>query len=184
MNVSFDLETLGNTSQAPIIQIGATLFTDEGKELSSFNRNCNFNSIPEGFEINYSTLGWWFGQIAKNPKLAESVSNAWDTPMNSHWQLLSSFKDWISKAVIEHETVLTYWSHATFDPPILKNNFKVAGFGNDVIPFRQFLDIRTLTHLVDGKIAIERSGHHHDALDDARTQADYVTRCLKYLKCK
>lgn len=184
MNVSFDLETLGKTNKAPIIQVGAVLFDDEGKHLTTFNRNCFFGSIPEGFEIDYSTIGWWFEQLGKNPELVKSVHTDWNASWYSQKTMLSEFIKWISKYQVGSTKPFVYWSHATFDPGILKHNFKVHGFGDEVIPFRQFLDIRTLTHLTNGDIKITRDGHHHDALADAKTQANYVTECLNYIKFK
>ena len=38
MNISFDLETLGNTSKAPIVQIAAVKFENNGKLIDTFSR--------------------------------------------------------------------------------------------------------------------------------------------------
>lgn len=181
MNVSFDLETLGNTSQAPIIQIGAVLFDSEGNFLKTYNKNCNFESIPDGFHVDYSTLAWWFGQLRDNPSLDQVVRSSWVTDWTSHKSMLDGFRKWVSECTIEWGE-LSYWSHATFDPPILMNNFRVAGFGDNVIPFRRFFDIRTLTELTGKKVKIQRDGHHHSAIDDAKTQAKYIADCFAHIK--
>lgn len=173
MNVTFDLETLGNTSQAPIVQIGAVLFDNRGTILESVNLKADLKTIPEGFVVDFATLKWWFEQ---NDQAIKSVMTQGSL---THKDMLKEFMKWVQEIKEKYGRDISYWSHATFDPPILANNFKVAGVYNP-IPFRAHRDIRTLTHFA-GFIDVKRSGIHHDAIDDCIYQAKYITKGFKHV---
>jgi len=169
--ITFDLETLGNTSNAPIVQIGAVKFDREGNIKDTFLRNIKLSCLSRyDFDIDYSTLQWWFEQDDEAIKSVFCKEGAIDLRL-----ALREYVEWIG--------VLgdyTYWSHATFDPPILKNNFNAVKLQYN-IPFRVQRDIRTLTHFT-GKIDCERQGIHHNALDDCLFQAEYISKGFKKLQ--
>lgn len=172
INITFDLETLGNTSEAPIVQIGAVKFNNDGVILDKFLRTITSNSLENyNFKINYETLYWWFQQKDEAIKsvFGESIKK---TPLK---QALYEFMQWLEKP-----SKYIYWSHATFDPPILNNNFIKVGIKNP-IPFRLHRDIRTLNHFTNID-KIERNGIHHNALDDCIFQAEYIYKMIKQLK--
>lgn len=171
-NIVFDLETLGNTSEAPIIQIGAVKFDENGKVLDSFERNVNIESLGDyNFKVDYPTVMWWFNQ---DDKAIKSVFGK-DLKRVKLRQALYEFVKWVGKL-----NDYSYWSHATFDPPILRNNFNKVG-SNDPIPFRLHRDIRTLTHLAPD-VKLVRADIPHNALEDAKAEALYISRCLKFIK--
>jgi len=174
MNITFDLETLGNTSNAPIVQIGAVKFTDEGDIIDKFHRNIDLNSLKQyDFKMDYATISWWFNQsdVAIKSVFGESLERV------SLSKALYDFTEWIGKT-----SDYVYWSHATFDPPILNNNLLMVGRGNP-IPFRLHRDIRTLTHFV-GKFNVERKGIAHNALDDCIFQAEYISKGIQIINKK
>lgn len=169
-NITFDLETLGNSSNAPIVQIGAVKFNDSGEVIDTFYRNIKLKSLSKyKFEVDYPTVEWWFSQ---DKEAIDKVFNSEDRV--DIRQALMEFKEWIGKP-----SEYVYWSHATFDPPILNNNLTQVGLGN-FIPFRLHRDIRTLTYF-SGKVEIEREGVQHDALDDCIFQAKYISEGIKLL---
>lgn len=171
VNITFDLETLGNTSNAPIVQIGAVKFTDNGHILDKFVEYIKIESLQRyGFKVDYSTLQWWFEQDDKAIKSVMCPNNGIDLRL-----ALRNFHDWIGKP-----SEYVYWSHATFDPPILNNNFIQVGLTNP-IPFRAHRDIRTLVHF-SGKVETVREGIHHHAGDDAEFQAKYISQGLMRIK--
>jgi exodeoxyribonuclease VIII len=174
-HITFDLETLGNGTNAPIVQIGAVKFTDDGTITDTFLRNIDLESLEGlGFHIDYNTLSWWFNQ---SPEAIKSVFGE-ELDRVSLSNALYQFQIWIGKTADYY-----YWSHATFDPPILKNNYKAVG-KNIPIPFRLHVDIRTLS-LLGGKITIDRGDLiHHNALDDCIHQANYISKGLQQLKNK
>lgn len=173
LNITFDLETLGNTGNAPIVQIGAVKFDDDGNIIDKFLRTVDAEKLIKfpDFAIDYSTVVWWLNQ---DDAAIKSVFGYELEKVNLS-QALHEFQQWIGKP-----TDYVYWSHATFDPPILSNNFKNCGKENP-IPFRLHRDIRTLTHFA-GKVIVERKGVHHNALDDCIYQAAYITECFKKMK--
>ena len=44
-NITFDLETLGNSANAPIVQIGAVKFDGDGNILDKFLRTIDLSSF-------------------------------------------------------------------------------------------------------------------------------------------
>lgn len=174
MNITFDLETLSNTEvtgDAPIVQIGAVKFTDAGMITDEFLRTIEAKSIqPFNFGADYRTIYWWLQQDDKAIKsvFGEDVEKV---PLRL---ALLEFIEWIGKP-----SQYVYWSHCTFDPPILNDNIRRVGLGSP-IPFRLHRDIRTLSHFT-GKIEVEREGVHHNALDDCRFQAKYISKGLQAL---
>ncbi len=171
INITFDLETLGNTSNAPIAQIGAVKFSDDGEIIDKFKRNIKLSSLERyGFHVDYETIQWWLEQDDKAIKSVFVNDDAIDLRL-----ALRDFIEWIGKP-----GEYVYWSHATFDPPILNNNMIKVGIKNP-IPFRAHRDIRTLTHFV-GLSTTDRQGIHHDALDDCLYQAEYISKGLKVIE--
>lgn len=170
MNITFDLETLGNTSNAPIVQIGAVKFTNDGEICDRYSASVKLESLSKyDFKVDFETVKWWMSQedvAIKRVFCGEGVNLR---------LALKDFLDWIGK----HGDYV-YWSHATFDPPILINNLKAVGLPNP-IPYKAYRDIRTLTHFV-GKIEVERKGVHHNALDDCEFQAEYISKGLRMIK--
>lgn len=171
-HITFDLETLGNTANAPIVQIGAVKFTEDGKIVDEFLRTVDITKLikyPE-LKMDYSTIGWW---LTQSSDAIHSVFNT-ESKVNLS-KALHDFQKWIGKP-----WDYVYWSHATFDPPILANNFKVCRKANP-IPYTLHRDIRTLTHL-GGTVKVERVGIHHNALDDCIYQAKYISALFANLK--
>jgi len=170
-HISFDLETLGNTPRAPIVQIGACKFDDSGNiDQDTFLRTVKLESLGRyNFEVDYSTVGWWMSQDDKAIKSVFCADNSVDLRL-----ALFDFQKWIGQS-----SKYYYWSHATFDPPVLANNLIETGIGR-FIPFRRFRDIRTLVHFA-GETTTKREGIHHNALDDAVFQAQYISELIQRL---
>lgn len=166
--ITFDLETLGNNFNAPIVQIGAVKF-DDGI-FDEFKTNILFTDLEKyGFEMDYSTILWWLSQ---SREAQDSIID--QTAAVSLKDALEAFGKWIGDS-----EQYFYWSHATFDPVILSNAYRKVGIKNP-ISFRRQYDIRTLNHLA-GYVDMKNPGISHDALDDARHQANYITEMLKIL---
>ena len=165
-HITFDLETLGNNYNAPIIQIGAVKFEQDGSITDTFKHNIRWESLERyDFDIDYSTVRWWLSQSR------EAQNSVIDQRSVDLITALTDFTKWIGKPE-EYE----YWTHATFDPIVLGNAYRKTGVKYP-IPFRQQRDIRTLTFLV-GKLEVEKEGIAHTALDDAKFQAKYISAML------
>lgn len=166
LQITFDLETLGNRPNAPIVQIGAVKFNKDGI-IDTFIRTIDIDSLSKyNFFMDYNTLKWWFAQ---EDAAIKSVMNG-VTPLK---EALIDFNKWIDSSEVKK---YNFWSHATFDPPILHNNMREVGI-DSIIHYSQHKDIRTLNELV-GKVEVERKGIAHNALDDAIFQAEYIQLML------
>jgi DNA polymerase III epsilon subunit-like protein len=168
-HISFDLETLGTSPSAPIIQIGAVEFTEEGIITNKFYRNVNWKSLEKyPFNVDYSTIKFWMKQsdAARNSVLKEEGSQ-------NIKKVLKEFS-----AYVKSIGRCKVWSHATFDPVVLTNSYRVVGI-DQPISFRNFCDIRTLNYLANITTSVSREGTHHDALDDAIFQAKYISEMLR-----
>ena len=169
-HITFDLETLGNKANgAPIVQIGAVKFEKNGDILDNFVRYVDIKRLSKyDFEVDYETLHWWFTQ--PHQTIQEVMVNNKRIDL-SH--ALYDFQNWVGKL-----SQYTYWSHSTFDPPILENNFmKTKGYYP--FPYKNFKDIRTLMYFSDTMDDVLRGGMHHSALDDAKFQAKYISKALR-----
>lgn len=171
MNISFDLETLGNTSKAPIVQIAAVMFENNGTIIDTFSKTINVEDLENyQLKMDYSTVLWWLKQDAGviNQVFGEYSIK---TPLKT---ALIEFCNWLGT-----DKEYNFWSHATFDPPVLKANFKAVGLKMP-IHYRSFKDLRTLKELANNPI-VKRDGIHHVALDDAIFQKELIVECFKVL---
>lgn len=167
-HITFDLETLGSTMYAPIVQIGAVKFDLENGITDRFLRTIKLSSLKRyDFKVDYENIAWWFSQKDEAIKSVFCTEN----PVDLRLALLD-FTKWIGK---NHDYY--YWSHATFDPPILAHNYNQVGLPK-AIPFRLQRDIRTLSHFIKTFEKLERKGIHHNALDDCIYQAQYISKNL------
>lgn len=161
--ICFDLETLGNNSHAPIIQIGAVKF-DENGIYDKFIVNC-FHTDLSKYEVDYSTIMWWINQSQEaRMKLNEYVIE--------HREALKLFLKWIG---VPQDYL--YYSMCTFDPPIL--DWALCTENLDRLPHRNQRDMRTIMDAI-GEYE-EFVGIKHYALDDAANEAMHV---IKYLKTR
>lgn len=178
-HITFDLETLGNTSDAPITQIAAVKFTRD-KIIDRFNRHIRMSyydkpEIYPLFRVNYDTIKWWFKQ---EPEAIRNVHFA--DSQHSLPKALAHFDTWINEDIPAKDTL--FWTHSTFDPPVLTHAYKILG-KTDPIPFRNHRDLRTL-HTLNQEVHFPRGGVLHDARVDAENQAEFIMGCLqkhKYL---
>lgn len=171
MNITFDLETLGRIN-APIAQIAAVAFKDNGSIVGDFNMRVDLNDLKNyNFQVDYNTVEWWMKQSDSAIKsvFVEDMKHDLKTVL----EYLSSF---FSKY---NDGNMSVWSHATFDPPILAHAYNEVGIENP-IHFRWHKDIRTLTGLSGVKKTVVQ-GVEHNAIDDCINQANYISKAIQEL---
>lgn len=168
-NIMLDLETWGTKPGSVITSIGAVVFNDEGLQGDAFYAQIDPKSCVEaGLSIDPDTILWWMRQSdearAEFSKSSFHVENA-----------LADFSRWCL-AGREGEPVL--WGNgATFDNALLRAAYEACGI---VAPWGAFSDrcYRTAkSYRPDIKMV--RTGTHHNALDDARSQAEHLIRIHK-----
>jgi len=158
-----DLETMGTRPTAPIVSIGAVAFDATGIH-DKFYVNVDLTSaVAAGGIIDPSTVMWWMSQSDES-RAALLVKDDQYSVVGA-LSALSAWGDW--------GKVTGVWGNgATFDNVILRETYYRAAvpcpwpFWND----RCYRTIKTIYPNVE----LVRSGTHHNALDDARTQAEHL----------
>jgi len=170
-DVMIDFETFGNGKHACLCQIGAVYFDSTTGELGAeYKANIDAaNHSKLGGDLDADTVYWWLAQSieARQSILQQPRKNVVDV-MNELNQFLSS--------------ATRVWSHATFDFVILMNTLKQLDI-KPLFSYKAGLDIRTLTYLAGITIdKTERTGVHHDGLEDAKHQVKYCVEALNAVK--
>lgn len=164
--ITFDLETLGSTFNAPIVQIAAVEFTPEGEVLGEFSVNIDISADIDKFTIDLKTVKWWMEQ---EKEAREAVFTDNGVPLK---EALEKLMSWLGDRRPQ-----PVWCHTTFDAPILKNTCIKMGFGELFNPYN-YRDIRTLTALTGVKKTTV-AGVAHNALDDCINQAKYISEAIR-----
>lgn len=170
-HVMLDIETLGNKTNSVILSIGACYFdpsTGEiGKTLSVHvsAEDC----VERGLNMDASTVLWWLDQESD----AQSKITKGQIGALSLGEALATLSDFIDS------NAQVWGNGATFDNAIIKNAYEKTSkqapwkFWND-------RDVRTIVELghqvgFNPKRDMPFEGVRHDALDDAKHQAKYVS---------
>src|SRR5260370_33989250 len=166
-DVMVDLETLGTLPGSVIISIGAIAFDEmQISEEPSFYTAITRTSC-EGFGLKTSseTLAWWekqnFGaQCVLNDPNAVELDVA-----------LRFFNEWLSQF---HGAVRIWGNGANFDNPLLACAFAAV----EMKPYYKFWNERCYRTVKNQYLDLElaRTGTYHNALDDARCQAEHLVQ--------
>ena len=160
MHIMIDLETMGTRPDAPIISIGAVAFDANGP-LDSFYAGVNLgSSVNSGAKIDASTVLWWMQQ--------SDEARAALVPKDDDYSLvgaLTALSNWVT-----WDTVAGVWGNgASVDNVILRESYYRTTVPCPW-PFWKDRCYRTIKGMHPG-VELVRNGTHHNALDDARTQA-------------
>ena len=170
-DVMIDLETMGTGHLAPIVAIGAVLFDIEAGAIGErFYTAVDLASAVENGAVIYpGTVLWWLKQ-GDEARAAISTANAMHINV-----ALMQFSGWI-RDHSNHDTVRVWGNGASFDNPILAQAYRAAGMPQ---PWRYFNDrcYRTVKAM-HPHVPMERQGTHHNALDDAESQARHLLAML------
>jgi len=164
MNLMIDLETLGTSTNCPVISIGAVFF--DKKELKEeFYKVLDFGKqITEGRVVDWGTMKWWMFQDNKAKKVFKDINADTKTALGEFALFCKMYKP------------KPWGNGATFDITIIESLLKFYGVK---VPwkFKNVRDYRTFCQLFSKEI--EREGTYHNALDDAKHQARNVIANLK-----
>jgi hypothetical protein len=158
MNVMLDLETMGTKPGSVILSIGAAVFDKRGV-LDTFYRVINPYSSTGKAEV--GTAIWWTKQ-SEQARAILTDHEKWVTQP----QAFTDFETWWMMVGGEF-----LWAHgATFDPVLYE-----ALRGRTPWKFNNVSDTRTVYRLAGVDVAGFRAeGTHHNALDDAKAQAEAI----------
>lgn len=174
MHIMIDLETMGTRPNAPIIAIGAVTFDANGIGTHSFYKNVDLQSaVTAGATIDPSTVMWWMRQN-DDARAALSAGGAVDIVT-----ALDAFDAWVDSATGHNRDALKgVWGNgASFDNTLMSESYKRLGF-NPPWPFWKDRCYRTVKSMFPN-VPMERSGTHHNALDDAISQAKHLIEISK-----
>lgn len=175
---SIDLETLGTRYSAAILSIGAVQFDPQTGALGrEFYKEVDLASAIKSGSITASTLEWWVRQSEKAREVFQNKPSK--VPLA---QALDELTSWLRSSAMAPKV----WGNgATFDISILEHAYdhgcvglKEAWHFTNIRDCRTILDVSGLLH-PDYPPA---TGTHHNALDDARWQAQLISRCWR--KCR
>lgn len=171
-HIMVDIETWGVGSKALPVSIGACRFDPMGGEVEDrFHVAIDPASAKAaGLEISTDTMLWWLAKERGDARDAWLAQTRLDI-----WTALQGFSEWATSDGFD----LVWGNGATFDNVILRNAFEAVGLE---CPWRFWQDAcyRTLKGLAPA-IKIERDGTHHDALDDAVSQAKHMQAVVAHL---
>lgn len=172
-NVMIDLETMGKDSNAAIIAIGAVMFDPEQDILGeTFYRVVSLeDSMRNGGTVSASTIMWWM--VQSEAVRMDIVSEKG----NGIHAVLDGLSCWLDYKTDGDRRNLRVWGNgAAFDNVILANAYRNAEMN---VPWEFWNDrcYRTMKSM-HPSIQIERSGTHHNALDDAISQANHLMRII------
>ncbi|ENB8047993.1 3'-5' exoribonuclease, partial [Escherichia coli] len=169
-HLMIDLETMGKNPDAPIISIGAIFFDPQTGDMGpEFSKTIDLETA--GGVIDRDTIKWWL----KQSREAQSAIMTDEIPLDDALLQLREFIDENSG-----EFFVQVWGNgANFDNTILRRSYERQGIP---CPWRYYndRDVRTIVELgkaidFDARTAIPFEGDRHNALDDARYQAKYVS---------
>lgn len=163
-HVMLDLETLGTRPGDTILSIGAVQFDEEGLG-ATFYRTISIQSSKDlGFKAQKSTIEWWDKQ---DPDVkAEAFGGVVGIE-----NVLTEFNIWLP------QEARVWGNGANFDNVLLAAAYRIT---KQEAPWKFWNDrcYRTFSaHFLTERV--ERTGKHHNALDDAKTQAERLIHMAK-----
>ncbi len=157
-----DLETLAVTVDAKVLSVGAVIFDPFGEGLGA-QFYCCVDTLGQ-FDRAESkrTVEWWADQ-----------SDEAKAALNRREKIGLAEAMYLFKIFYEDNECVRLWSHgAGFDAKILEHAMQ----GTEPWGYNEVLDTRTVLWLTDESML--KNDHAHDALEDAKTQALTMQRCL------
>lgn len=174
-HIMIDLETLGRRPGCQILSIGAVVFGPQGLGDTFYTSLSTKEQSHFGLHEDPDTLAWW-------EKQSPEVRKVFTEPKQSFLEGLGDFRDWAASKG-GPRSIYPWGNGAAFDNAILHVAFDLS----DVKCPWEFWNsrcYRTLKNL-PGAPKLDkaaRSGTHHNALDDAITQAKHAIQIFNHLR--
>lgn len=172
VDAMIDIETLGTAPGCAILSIGAVMFGPAGLGEEFYAPILLESCTAAGLTIDPRTLAWWM----KQGDAARAAAFRDDAEALAI--VLYRFTCWFT----EHGAKQPWCHGATFDVPLLEAAYKVCGMAP---PWKYWAvrDTRTLYDLAGMKVD-RCKGVHHNALDDAKAQAEAAVAALRVLRAR
>lgn len=169
-DVMLDLETMGNGPQAAIIAIGAAEFDIPTQQVGDrFYMAVDLESaVALGGVMDASTVLWWLKQSA-------AARAAFDRRGDHLAVALQQFAGWMENRA-PRDDVRVWGNGAAFDNVILASAYRRNGTPQPW-QFRNDRCYRTVK-AQHPTVKMQRNGTHHNAVDDAESQARHLIAML------
>jgi len=171
-----DMETMGNSPDAPIVSIGAVFFDPStGNTGAEFYRVVSLeSSMSFGMKPDASTIQWWLKQSseARSAILVDEAMGLLET--------LELLADFIAENAANGSHTVQLWGNGcSFDNVILRRAYALTDTPF-AVPIWNDRDVRTMVELgksvgINPRYDIPFEGDMHNALSDARHQIKYVS---------
>ena len=173
--IMLDLETMGTGPNAAIVAIGAAAFCPHERRVlgKTFYAPVSLeSSVDAGGVMDAGTVQWWLQQGEAARALFEKYA-----PNMTIDNALYEFSTWAANVSGTDPKKVNIWGNgADFDNVILASAYSRADITQ---PWGTFNNrcYRTIKSLYP-EIKMERNGTHHNARDDAISQAEHLCRIL------
>jgi len=176
-NYMLDIETLSYASNAAITSIGVVAFDFESKVITdAFYEVVDLqSSVAAGGVIDADTVMWWMKQ-------SDEARAEFAKPSSHLAAVLHDLTLWMDLHGLAKSDRCIWGNATTFDNVILANAYSSVGMDK---PWSYSSDrcYRTIKNLAP-HIKLERVGTHHNALDDAKSQALHLINLYEELGLK
>ncbi len=177
-HIMLDLETLDTKVSSVVLSIGAVAFNPETKTLGDrfyleLVGDLEMQQL-KGRTIGVDTVRWWMQQDQKARELF--------TGINEHQSYTEAALTSFSQFVADQGRDACVWGNGVdFDNAIMRSLYDSFGYPQ---PWRYTHDrcYRTVKNLLGSGIPLLREGTHHNALDDAVSQAKHLMEVLSCVK--
>ena len=178
MDIMLDLETMGTDPFAPVIAIDAVRF-NAGDDRSLASADTFYlpitleSNLAVGLKCSASTIKWWLTNPEITPEARAIFTDPGAVPLPN---ALYAFTAWYNSS---EDTV--WGNSARVDLGLLSAAYAACG---KTVPWLHWNEgcYRTMKNLPAAKhLKLVRSGTHHNALDDALSQAHHLCAIVKHL---
>ena len=184
-DVMLDLETMGNGPCAAIIAVGAVAFDGVSQRgVRTVHQNKFYevvsleSAMAAGGVVDASTILWWMEQSesARSAFTGDAASRAKPLP-----EVLAAFSRWLNDVSWGYPDKVRVWGcGAAFDNVILRSAYRAV---HSPAPWKHWNDrcYRTIRELRPD-IQLSRIGTHHNARDDAESQAIHLMKIFEAME--
>ena len=167
-NIMLDLETLDTRTTGVILAIGAVAFTKTGITSEFYCTVDAQTAIDLGLTVSGSTFKWWMAQsgAARKALFEDNVTIQ---------SALYEFSDWVEENTVG-ENVKVWGNGSDFDNAMLAHAYNKQGLD---VPWKFWNNrcYRTACQMLNDYNR-KQQGVHHNALDDARSQANHMIHAM------
>lgn len=180
-DVMIDIESMGTRPDAPVVSIGVQPFDFQTGHVGTNTLYVNVDldsSIALGARADGSTVMWWLSQ-------SETARRALtDTPGRHVTEALDTVARFLDENTVDRQRRIVWACGTDFDPVILREHYSRSSLPTPWA-FWNLMDFRTVRKLFGNAVElVARSGTHHNALDDARSQVELLLTIRKHLESK